>query len=160
MKSRRIILIPQLMAVATMMSALFLTTAAYAKDDAREAALRAAEKARFAAQVDVDAKVLGTLLDDNLEYTHSNGALDSKASFIESLTSGRRDYVATTFDIQSVRIFGDVAVIRGTAKVEVLDDGKTLNLDLGYTDVWLWKDKRWQMTAWRSARMPPPAPSK
>jgi len=23
--------------------------------------------------------------------------------------------------------------------------------------VWVWKDQRWQMTAWRSARMPAPA---
>ncbi len=158
MKSRRITLIPQQRVAVTMMSALFLASAAFGKEDAREPALRAAEKTRFAAQVDVDARTLAALLDDDLEYSHSNGALDTKSSFIDSLTSGRRDYVSTTFEIQSVRIFGDVAIIRGTARVEVLDGGKSLNLDLGYTDVWRWKDKRWQMTAWRSARMPPPAP--
>jgi hypothetical protein len=157
MKSRRNVSNPLLFAAATMVSALFLASSASAKDDSREPALRAAEKARFEANVNADAKALGTLLDDNLEYTHSNGALDSKASFIESLTTGKRDYVATTFDIQSVRIFGDVGIIRGTAKVTVADQGKPLDLDLGYTDIWLWKDGRWQMTAWRSARMPPPA---
>ena len=43
----------------------------------------------------------------------------------KSLTSGKRDYVAVVPTIESVRIFGDVGVIRGTAKVTVGDkDGQ------------------------------------
>jgi hypothetical protein len=133
-----------------------LSGAAFGKDDARIPALKAAEAARFQANIDADAKVLGRMLDDALEYVHSNGEVNTKAEFIESLTSGKRDYIATTFDIQGVRILGDVAIIRGTAKVTVADHGESRDLDLGYTDIWVWKDKRWQMTAWRSARMPPP----
>lgn len=151
-KMRRTTLLLVLISVATMAPAV-----SFARDDAREVLLRSAEQSRFKAQVDVDQRILGLVLDDDLEYTHSNGDLDSKQSFIDSLASGRRDYVATTFEIQSVRILGDVAIIRGTAKVTVADLGKSLNLDLGYTNVWLWKEGRWQMTAWRSARMPPPA---
>jgi hypothetical protein len=148
MKTRRITL-PILMFMA-------LSGTVLAKDDARIPALKAAETARFRANVDADAKVLGQVLDDALEYVHSNGELNTKAEFIESLTSGKRDYVATTFDIQGVRVLGDVAIIRGTAKVTVADNGQSRDLDLGYTDIWVWKDHRWQMTAWRSARMPPP----
>jgi len=133
-----------------------LSGAAVAKDDARIPALKAAEAARFQANIDADAKVLGQVLDDALEYVHSNGEVNTKAEFIESLTSGKRDYIATTFEIQGVRILGDVAIIRGAAKVTIADNGQSRDLDLGYTDVWVWKDKRWQMTAWRSARMPPP----
>jgi hypothetical protein len=151
MKTRR-----NTLPIALFLAVSVLSGAAFGKDDARIPALKAAEAARFQANVDADAKVLGQVLDDALEYVHSNGDIDSKASFIESLTSGRRDYVATTFDIQGVRILGDVAIVRGTAKVTVADNGQSRDLDLGYTDVWVWKDKRWQMTAWRSARMPPP----
>ena len=139
-------------AVATTVS-----VASFAKDDARIGDLRAAEAARFKANVDADPMVLGRVLDDDLEYVHSNGEVDTKKEFITSLVSGNRDYVATTFDIQGVRILGDVAIIRGTAKVTVADHGKSLDLELGYTDIWVWKDARWQMTAWRSARMPAPA---
>ena len=149
---RRFVAFAVLFAVATTLSG-----TVFAKDNARVEDLRAAEAARFKANVDADTVVLGQVLDDDLEYVHSNGALDGKASFIESLTSGKRDYVATTFEIQGVRILGDVAIIRGTAKVTVADHGQSKDLDLGYTDIWVWKDKRWQMTAWRSARMPPPA---
>ena len=152
MKPRRITL-----PLVLIMTASALSGTSYGKDDARIPALKAAESARFQANVDADAKVLGQVLDDGLEYVHSNGEVNTKAEFIDSLTSGRRDYVSTTFEIQGLRILGDVAIIRGTAKVTVADNGQSRDLDLGYTDVWVWKDKRWQMTAWRSARMPPPA---
>jgi hypothetical protein len=152
MSLRRISLPVLLIAAVTMTCGV-----SFAKDDARVTALKAAEAARFKANVDADATVLGQLLDDKLEYVHSNGELNSKAEFIESFTSGKRDYIATTFEIQGIRFIGDIAIIRGTAKVTVADNGQSRELDLGYTDIWVWKDKRWQMTAWRSARMPAPA---
>ena len=132
-----------------------LSAASFAKDDAREVLLRSAEQTRFAAQVDADARMLDQLLDDGLEYVHSNGELDSKKSFIDSLTSGTRDYISSVATIETVRIFGDVGVIRGKAKVTVGGkDRQPQDLHIGYTDIWLWKDGRWQMTAWRSMRMP------
>ena len=149
---RRFAAIAVLFAVATTLSG-----TVFAKDDARVEALKTAEAARFQANVDADAKVLGQVLDDGLEYVHSNGEVNTKKEFIDSLVSGKRDYVSTTFEIQGVRILGDVAIVRGTAKVTVGENGQSRDLDLGYTDIWVWKDKRWQMTAWRSARMPPPA---
>jgi hypothetical protein len=138
-----------LFAVATMMS-----VASFAKDDIREVLLRSAEQARFVAQVDADARILDKLLDDDLEYVHSNGELDSKKSFIDSLTSGTRDYVSSVATIETVRFFGDVGVIRGKVKVTVASNGKSQDLHIGYTDVWLWKNGSWKMTAWRSARLP------
>jgi hypothetical protein len=141
-----------------MLSAPFFAQQVVAKDEGREGAVKAAELARFKANVDADAKALGLLLADDLDYVHSNGDIDTKASFIESLTSGRRDYVSMTADIQKVRVLGDVAVIRGLAKVTVSTDGKSQDLDIGYTDIWVWKDKRWQMAGWHSSRYPAAAP--
>ena len=135
-------------------AATFWTPLSFAKDEPRIEALRAAEIRRFEANVNADAKVLGELLDDGLEYVHSNGELDSKQSFMDSLTSGRLDYTNSTPEIESIRILGDVAIIRGKAKIGVLVAGHSHELEIGYTDVWLWKNGRWQMTAWRSARMP------
>ncbi|MEJ0087096.1 MAG: nuclear transport factor 2 family protein [Pseudomonadota bacterium] len=155
MKSRRIAAVFAFIAAATMQSA-----PSFAKDEAREAAVKTAELARFKANVDADVKALGLLLADDLDYVHSNGDIDTKASFIESLTSGRRDYISMTADIQKVRLYGDVAVIRGLAKVTVATNGKSQDLEIGYSDTWIWKDKRWQMTGWHSSRYPSPAPAK
>jgi hypothetical protein len=141
-----------------MLAALFLVatlTAATAQaEDKRIEAVRAAELARFAANLGPDVKALEALLDDQLEYVHSNGEVNTKRAFIDSLVSGTRDYVSAKADIESVRLFGDVAIIRGKARVTVADDGTSRDLHIGYTDVWVWKNGRWQMTAWRSARLP------
>ena len=40
---------------------------------------------------------------------HSNGELDTKAQFIESLTDGKRDYVAMDATLEKLRVVGDVA---------------------------------------------------
>jgi len=149
MKTRRTTL--RILLVAAAMAA---SGASPGADDGRTAGLRAAETKRFEANVNADARMLGQLLDDALEYVHSNGELDSKQSFIESLTSGRRDYAKAEADIESIRILGDVAIIRGKATVTVIDAGTSRDLHIGYTDVWVWKDGRWQMTAWRSSRLP------
>ena len=138
-----------LIAAVTMTS-----SASFAKDDAPEAALRRAELARFAANDAADAKVLETLLDEGLEYVHSNGELDSKKSFIDSLVTGKRDYVSSNASIETIRFFGDVAIIRGKVKVTVVDAGNSKDLHIGYTDVWVRKNGDWKMTAWRSARLP------
>ncbi len=142
-----------LFAVATTVSGALFSPDVFAQDG-RESSLRAAEQERFAAQVTAHKDSLDALLDDGLEYVHSNGELDTKQSFIDSLLSGKRDYVSTVATIESIRFFGNVAVIRGKAKVTVADNGQSKDLHIGYTDVWLWKDGRWQMTAWRSARLP------
>jgi len=154
MKMRRTKPLFPAIVLATIAAATMLAGTAFARDDAREAAVKAAELKRFEANVNADAKVLGELLDDGLEYVHSNGELDGKQSFIESLTSGRRDYAKSEASIETIRFFGDVAIIRGKARVTVIDQGTPRELHLGYTDIWVLKDQQWRMTAWRSARLP------
>ena len=148
MKTRRTTLPAALILVAALMSGV-----CPAKDNARESALRSAEVARFEANVNADAAALDRLLDAGLEYSHSNGKLDSKASFIAAIGDGSLDYVAMEPAVQSLRVFGDVGVIRGLVKVRVAMDGRNNEFTIGYSDVWLWKDGRWQMTGWRSTRM-------
>ena len=53
-------------------------------------AVKALELERFQAQEKNDFAALERLLADDLVYTHSSGAVDSKASYIESLRSGSR----------------------------------------------------------------------
>src|SRR4051812_22798650 len=149
MKTRRTTLQAAFIVVAALVSG-----ACLAKDNATEAALRAAEIARFRANVDADGAALDKLLHADLEYSHSNGKLDSKSSFIASLKDGSLDYVSMVPTLESVRLFGNVGVIRGRVKVGVTMQGKASEFTIGYSDVWLWQEGRWQLTEWRSTRLP------
>ena len=143
-----------LIAVATLLSADCL-----AKDNPSEAALRDAELARFKASVDNDAVALERLLDADLHYTHSNGEQETKARFIAALSDGTRDYVAFQPNIESLRVNGNVGLIHGRANVTVGSKSGNSTFDISFDDAWIWKDGRWQLTAWRSSRLAVPAPA-
>ena len=123
-------------------------------DAATADAVRAADVARFKAQTTNDFAALGRLLADDLVYTHSSAAVDDKASFIESMRSGRVKYESVEPRDVQVRVYGTTAVVTGAGRFRVTAQGQALDNQLRYTDVWVLRDGRWQMVAWQSTRLP------
>ncbi len=122
---------------------------------ADEKAVIAAEKARFDAQVAKDATALNQLLADDLVYVHSNGNVDGKQSYIQSIKDGNSTYLSIESQEQKVRLYGNTAIINGICYVKRPPvDGKNNDLKLRYTDVYAKKGGRWQMVTWQSFRMP------
>lgn len=117
-------------------------------------AVKAAELRRFAVMTARDYTALATILGDDLVYTHSSAVVDSKAAYLESLTSGRVTYKTITPSDLQVRVYGTTAIITGLAAMTVDANGEALNNRLRFTDVWVKRDGRWQMVAWQSTRMP------
>ena len=156
MKSRRNAAVLSLFAASTMTSAAFFTGVACAKDDGRAAAVKAVEVARFASTVAGDSKAVDKVLADDLEYCHSSGMCETKTEYMQMMTSGKRKYVSAVPTVNSVRLFAEVALVSGTATVSVITDGKSQDFHIGYSDVYVWRDKRWQMTSWRSTKLAEP----
>ncbi len=126
--------------------------AAVAGKDAE--AVRSAELARFKAMTTNDLATLRTLLGDDLIYTHSNAALDTKASYVGSIESGDLKYVSIEPTDMKVRTYGTMAVITAEAAITSVSKGQTMSSRLRYTDVWVQRDGRWQMVGWQSTRIP------
>ena len=114
----------------------------------------AIERQRFAAQVRKETTFLHRVLGDDLIYTHSSGTVDSKASFIESIASGRLDYREATPERLEARLFGDVAVLTGTARIRVQVKDQPLALHIRFTDVYVKRPAGWQMVAWQATKLP------
>jgi ketosteroid isomerase-like protein len=117
-------------------------------------AVLGAEQARVAALIADDHAALDRLLSDDLTYTHSNSIVDTKAAFMESLTSGQLKYRSLEHSDQEVRIYGDTAILTGLTRVHSLALGEDIRLTLRFTIVYVRKDGRWQMAAWQSTRVP------
>lgn len=62
--------------------------ALHAADDAR-LAVQSADDARIAAMSSPTRDQLAAIFSDDLRYAHSTGAVDTKTSFIDTLTSGK-----------------------------------------------------------------------
>ena len=80
-------------------------------------AVTAAELARFKAQTSGDLKALDALLGDDLIYTHSNAQVDSKATYVGSMSSGALTYKTIEPRDMKVRVFGNTAVITAAAHI-------------------------------------------
>lgn len=142
--------------LATLLLALTLvspTVLAQPADRAAEA-VKAAELARFKAMTTNDLPALEASLGDDLIYTHSSAAVDTKASYVGSIRSGALKYVSIEPSEMKVRIYGTTAVITAVAKFTSISNGQTMNNQLRYTDVWVLRDGRWQMVGWQSTRVP------
>ena len=117
-----------------------------------------AEKDRFAAIVKADEAALNRLLADDLTYTHSNANMQTKAQFIADVKSGAIDYVTMTPNESDwkVRVLGTVAIVNGTANVNVIDHGNNLKFKIRYTNNHVNRGGSWQMVNWQSTRFPQP----
>jgi ketosteroid isomerase-like protein len=116
--------------------------------------VRAVERQRVQALTTNDLAALERLLADDLTYTHSTGAVDSKTTFLASLRSGDAKYETMEHDDLRVRTYGETAVLTGRTRVKVKSRGEDLSLQLRFTLVYAKRAGRWQMVAWQSTRLP------
>ena len=112
------------------------------------------EDKRFAAMITRDFAGLDKVVHDELLYTHSSGVTDTKASWIESMRSGRVKYKSVQCSERQVRLFGEVALTRGRAALEVEIGGEPKSLRLLFLNAWTRTPQGWKFVAWQSCPLP------
>jgi len=120
--------------------------------DAEEAVLAAQDK-RFALTAGGDLDELAGMLTTDMNYSHSTGAIDTKAQFLDSLQSGRVQYVSITPEERSVRVYGDVGVVQGVARVLVKVSDRDIDVRLRFTELFVKQDGTWKMALWHSTKV-------
>jgi uncharacterized protein (TIGR02246 family) len=120
-------------------------------------AVKELDAKRFQATTKNDFDTLASLLADDLVYVHSSTKEDGKTAYIDALRTGKTKYESIEPSDVKVRVYGNTAIVNGTAKLSVTTDGKTNSFSLRYTDVWVMRDNKWQMVSWQSTRLPEPA---
>ena len=123
-------------------------------DQHAEQEIRQRETRRFEAIMRGDIAALEDILSDDLTYTHTTAAFETKAEFIGKLKSGQLKYETFTPEDFRVRVYGTTGVLTGIANVKVQVKGEPLSFRLRFTDVYVKKDNRWQMVAWQATRLP------
>jgi len=138
------------------LSALAFVALRAAATDPMIAAVTAADNERVAACIAADRARLEAIFSDELRYAHSNGKVDTKVSYVDSIASHQSVY--TSYDYQSraflpagpgvVLMFGRVLINAGTIEKKNL-------LDLNFLAVWREENGKWRFLAWQSCRNPP-----
>lgn len=112
------------------------------------------EKSRFKAMVERDLETLNLIISDDLIYIHSNGSVDTKASFIEAISSGKRSYDEITMEDSQIRVYGSVGIINSKCTYHRRNaENRSNNLKLLYTSVYARVDDAWKHVSWQSFKL-------
>ena len=133
----------------------------HAADDPQLATLKAADDQRVAAIQAADAVKLGVSFSDELRYSHSTGAVDTKATYMDSIVSGKLKYVVYDYEERNFS-FPAPGIALMTGRVHI-----TANTPTGVSDgtlvflaVWREEKGTWKFLAWQSCKLPAPAATK
>lgn len=124
------------------------------------ATLRAADDQRVAATLAADRTGLAASLSDELRYAHSSGTVDTKASFLDALTTGRLKYLALDYAERNFTFpVPGLALMSGRLHMKVTSPTGPNEFDMSFLAVWREEQGQWRFLAWQSARLPAPGPA-
>jgi ketosteroid isomerase-like protein len=118
-----------------------------------ESEVREIESRRYAAMQEADIGALEPLLADDLVYTHSSGAVQSKQELLDALGSGELRYLDVQMESASLRVYGETVVVTGVSRVEVAAGARQLDLALRITAVYVRRDGDWELVAYQSTSL-------
>jgi hypothetical protein len=111
------------------------------------------EGKRRAALIAGDLKTLDALFADEMTYTHTNGKVDTKESYLQALRSGVKYETMDLSDVSIAR-YDSTVVIVGVARVAVKSRSGPTGFRGRFTGVWARQQERWRFVAWQTTRLP------
>jgi ketosteroid isomerase-like protein len=106
------------------------------------------------AMVDPTKETLSKLTAEELSYGHSSGKIQDKAQFIEALTSNASDFVSIELTEQTIKLAGNVAIVRHTLSANTNDGGKPGTVKLHILTVWQKQRGQWKLLARQAVKLP------
>lgn len=139
----------KLLLILLLMSSSYL----YAQNKQEANLLAAVDKLKNA-MVSGERKALEEIAADDLSYGHSSGKLEDKATFVETIASGKSDFVSIDLKNQTVKITGKTAIVRHELHAKTNDGGKPGEVHIGIMLVWQKQGKDWKMLARQAYKLP------
>jgi ketosteroid isomerase-like protein len=108
-----------------------------------------------AAQFAADAKALDGLCAAELSYSHSDGHVEDKATFIKNATAGKSKFLSLEYKDPTIRVTGDVAIVRfhWLGESETIPDGKKSSTDLHILMNWQKQAGEWNLLSRASTKL-------
>ena len=145
---RRYLMLPALaLGLLTAVSAFALT--------ADEEAVAKRVEAFRNAQIAQDAKALEELSAPELSYSHSDARVEDRATFVKNATSGRTRSISLQYKDPTIRVVGDVAIVRfhWIAESETVPDGKKSSTNLHILMNWQKQAGTWKLLTRASTKL-------
>ncbi len=74
-------------------------------------------------------KALGALCADEVSYSHSNGKVEDKATFVTNATDGKSKFLSIEYKDPTIKVVGPAAIVRfhWMGEQEMAADGKSID---------------------------------
>lgn len=97
---------------------------------------------------------LGPFLHDRLVFIHSNGMTETKEQMFRNLRDGKWKLYKVDVREASVRIFRKkTAIVVGKGTFHASNAGHDIDIDLYYTETWLFDKKQWRLASRHASRL-------
>lgn len=137
--------------LSILLTGFFFTVQAQTKGE--QQLLQAVEKLRQA-MISGNRTDLENIVSKKLNYGHSGGKVEDYTTFIETIVSGKSDFVTADFNKQSVQLSGKIALVRHQLDAKTNDGGKPGEIHLGILLVWKKEAKAWKLLARQAYKLP------
>ena len=107
------------------------------------------------AQAGQDAKAFDGLCSPELSYSHSDGHIEDKATFITNATAGKSKFLVLKYEDPTIRVVGDTAIVRfhWIGESETIPDGKKSSTNLHILMIWQKQAGDWKLLARGSTKL-------
>jgi len=108
-----------------------------------------------AAQFAADAKTLEGLCAPELSYSHSDGRVEDKATFVTNATDGKSKFISLAWQDLSVRVVGSAAIVRfhWVGESQSVPDGKKSSTNLHILMNWQKQGADWKLLTRGSTKL-------
>ena len=127
---------------------------AFAASADEEAVAKKVEAFR-AAQIAADAKAFDALCAAELSYSHSDGRVEDKPTFIANATNGKSKFLSLEYKDTQIRVVGPAAIVRfhWLGEQEAVADGKKSATNLHILMNWQKQGDDWKLLTRGSTKL-------
>jgi ketosteroid isomerase-like protein len=107
------------------------------------------------AQIAADAKAFDELCAAELSYSHSDGHVEDKATFIKNATAGKSKFLSLEYKDPKIRVVGPAAIVRfhWLGESESVADGKKTTTNLHILMNWQKQGAEWKLLSRASTKL-------
>ena len=112
-----------------------------------EAAVARAVDALSKAMIAADKAALESLTAEELSYGHSSPKVDTRASFVDSIVTGKSAFKTIDLTRQTIQMVGDIAIVRAHFSSDIIPEGKPGHVELEMLMIWQKRGGAWKLLA-------------
>jgi hypothetical protein len=136
----------------------FFTSVAFAQKTKEESAtekfvLKLHEN-KFRWMVNKQLDSLNAILDERVQYVHSNGWTENKKEIIEDIKSGKLTMTNVKVTEASARVYKGFVIVSGKGIFNVVMDKTPIDISLLYTEVYAKRQNGWLLVSRHANRLP------